>query len=91
MGTIAVDGFEVLGSNSDKAVGGPLATRNQRIQITLVPLADALANQECVNDARKPGVSLRVEQAPHRSTAMEFRRWRIRAHAQIGQRPKSKE
>jgi hypothetical protein len=35
METIAVDGFEVLGSNSDKAVGRPLATRNQRTQITL--------------------------------------------------------
>jgi len=91
METIAVDGFEVLGSDSDKAVGGPLATRNQRTLNTLALLADPLANQEWVTDARKPGASLRVEQEPHGSTAMEFRRWRIRACAQIGLCPKSKE
>jgi len=78
MGTIAVDGFEVLGSDSDKAVGGPLATRNQRTQITLGLLADPLRNQECVTDTRKPSVSLRVEQEPYRSTTVEFHEWRIR-------------
>jgi hypothetical protein len=78
MGTIAIDGLKVIGSKSDKAVGGPLATRNQRTQITLVLLADPLANQEWDADARKPGASLRVEQGPHGSTPMELRRWTIR-------------
>ena len=91
MGSIAVDLIEAVGFDSDKAVGWPLATRNQHTQNTLVLLVGALANQEWATDARKPGASLRVEQEPHRSTAMEFRRWRIRANAQIGLCPKSKE
>jgi hypothetical protein len=91
MGTIAVDESEVLGSNSDEAVGGVFSDAKPAYLKYLVPVADALENQEWVTDAPKPGVSLRVEQESSlidRNGIPWMKNPRI---AQIGQCPKSKE